>query len=188
MGSSLITQLRRSVGLAWFALLFALLGLVGISHLAPLTGHTLVIIRGASMEPAIPLGSLVAMRSVDPQQVGVGDVITIRADNGVLLTHRVVGAVGSGGERLLQLRGDANASPDAALVPARAVVGGVVLFAPLAGYVLFLLSIPSGVVTCLSLLGLLLLVYWLLEDVELEVRAAERRQGPLVQQPHPRAA
>lgn len=188
MGSGLITQVRRSVGIAWLALLLALLGLVGISHLAPHTGHTLVIIRGASMEPAIPIGSLVAMSPVDAEHVGVGDVITIRADNGVLVTHRVVDAVGSGGDRQLQLKGDANASPDPALVPTRAVVGRIALFAPLAGYVLFLLSIPSGVVMCLSVLGLLLLVYWLLEDAEVAARAAARRRGLLVPQPYPRAS
>ena len=176
MASGWITHLRRAVALAWFVSLFALLGLVGVGHLAPHTGHTLVIIRGASMEPAIPLGSLVAIQPVDAQLVGVGEVVTIRADNGVLVTHRVVDVLGSGPERQLQLRGDANASADASLVPVRSLVGRVAWFAPVAGYALFLLSVPSGILTFLSLLGALLLLYWLLEDLEVDARRAARRR------------
>jgi signal peptidase I len=112
----------------------------------------------------------------------VGDVVTIRADNGVLVTHRVAGAVEVGGERQLQMRGDANSSPDPASVPAQSVVGRIAWYAPLAGYALFLLSIPSGMLACLSLLGALLLMYWLLEDLELHARAAARRRHLLVRQ------
>jgi len=174
MGTRWITYLRRSIALAWFASLCALLGLALASHVAPHTGHTLLIIRGASMEPAIPLGALVALRSVDSQSVSIGDIVTTRADNGVLVTHRVAEIVDPGAERLLRLRGDANPTPDTALVPAAAVVGRVSSFAPLAGYALFLLSVPSGILACLSMLGALLLAYWLVEDMELAARATKR--------------
>ena len=183
MGTRWIKYLRRSIALAWLTSLCAVLGLVVVSHVAPHTGHTLLIIRGASMEPAIPLGALVAIREVDPQSVGVGDVVTTRADNGVLVTHRVADIVDPGAERLLRLRGDANPTPDAALVPAAAVVGRVSSFTPLAGYALFLLSVPSGILTCLSMLGALLLAYWLVEDMELAARATARRRRLLVPQP-----
>jgi signal peptidase len=181
MSSSWIPRLRRSVAIAWFALLFGLLGLAGISHLAPHAGHTLVIIRGASMAPAIPLGSLVSLVTADPQQIAVGDVVTVRADNGVLVTHRISGLADTGGERHLLMRGDANSSPDPATVPARSVVGRVAWYAPLAGYALFMLSVPSGLLTILSLLVALLLMYWLLEDLELDARAAARRRGLALQ-------
>jgi signal peptidase I len=184
MGSSLLTYLRRFVAFAWFALLVALLGLAALSHAAPHIGHTLMIIRGASMEPAIPLGSLVATRPVDPGDVRVGDVVTVRAKNGALITHRVVSITDSGGASHLRLHGDANHTPDADPVAAGSVVGRVAWSVPVAGYLLFLLTLPTGVLACMSLLGSLLLMYWLLEDIERDALASARRRL-LAQRPSP---
>lgn len=166
MQGSLIRPVRRVVGLVWIVLLGALFALVGASHLAPALGHETFIIRGGSMEPVIPLGSLIAVGRVQPESVAPGDIVTVRSDGGTVVTHRVVSIVGADGERRLQLKGDANESADAGLVPFTALVGRVDVFVPTAGYALFLLSQGSGMLAVMSLLAALLLAYWLLEDAE----------------------
>ncbi len=174
MGTSWIGVLRRSVGLLWAALLCAVLALVALPPLVPATGGTLLIVRGRSMEPSIPLGSLILVRPIDAAAASVGDILTVRFDNGVVVTHRVTRVVDSTAERLFELRGDANETVDASFVPARAVIGRVDFFVPLLGYLLFVLSQPSGGLAAMSFLGMALLAYWLLEDLE---QASLRREG-----------
>jgi signal peptidase I len=172
MGMNWIGGSRRVVGLVWVGLLLALLGLVGVATLAPRLGMTTYIIRGGSMAPAIPLGALVADVPADAAGLAVGDVITVKTPADVVYTHRIVGIDATGPERRFELQGDANPSADPAPVSESAVIGKVSLFAPFVGYILALLSLPTGVISVMSMLGSLLLAYWLLEDLELADREA----------------
>lgn len=161
-------QTRRAVGLLWLVVLVALLAPVVVSHIAPRTGRSIFIIRGASMTPTIPLGSLIAVAPVDPKAIAVGDVITVKGANKVVYTHRVVAINNAIDEPRFVLKGDANDAPDGGLAEVRHIVGRVESFAPVLGYLLALLSTPSGVISAMSMLGCLLLSYWLLEDLERE--------------------
>ncbi len=157
---------RRAVGLIGIALLVALIGFSLFVHVAPLSGRHLFIVGGGSMEPSIPIGSLVVVTPTDAMTVSVGDVVTIRADNGVVVTHRITRVVDLPEGRFFELKGDANQSPDASLVPARAIVGAAQQYVPYAGYAQHFLSRVPGIVAALSILGTLLLTYLLLEMVE----------------------
>jgi signal peptidase len=185
MGIMLIRLVRRTVGLLWVALLFALLGLVGINFLGPRLGYGIFVISGGSMAPAIPLGALVAAESIDTGSLAVGDVVSVRAQNGVVYTHRIVSIDASGPEHQLQLRGDANASPDGAIVPASAVIGRVSVYAPALGFLTALIGLPSGIVSIMSALASLLLAYWLLEDLEHEEQPDTTPQPDPEQVPAP---
>ena len=164
--TSWIGRLRAGLGFAWLALLAALVAVALLPHVVRFSGGDAFVIRGGSMEPTIPLGSLILVQPIDPDAVTVNDVITVRSDNGVVYSHRVSQVIDEGAERRFQLRGDANESPDGRLVPARALIGRVEGHLPLAGYLVALLSVPSGVMSLLSMLGSLLLATWLLEDLE----------------------
>jgi signal peptidase I len=177
MGPSSIRYLRRSIGFIWVVALLALLAVLAVVQLAPHTGRSTFIVRGGSMEPSIPLGSMIAVAPVDPGAVAVGDVVTIRADNGIVLTHRVLAVETQDGAPTFRLKGDANADADPTLVPARALVGRLELTVPLAGYLLAFLSMPSGMLSVLSMLGSLLLAQWLLEDLERTASAGEPAAG-----------
>ena len=184
----LLRQMRRLFGLAWIVLLVALLGLVGINTLGPRFGFQTFVIRGGSMIPAIPLGALVVTQAVDPASLELGQVITIRAANDVVYTHRIVAIDSSGPQLQFQVRGDANATPDAALVPASDVIGRVSFFAPVLGYLTAMLSLPSGIVSILCSLGSLLLIYWLIEDLEDQAKADPKSElDPETRPPNPNA-
>jgi signal peptidase len=107
------------------------------------TGGTLFVVAGGSMEPTIPRGSLVVVRPVGTVP-SVGDAVTLRGPGGTFVTHRVIRMAEIDGVAYLELRGDANAAPDPVLAPASAVVGRVEVVVPHAGRVQLALARPSG--------------------------------------------
>ena len=167
---ALITLTRRTLLAAWVALVGIVLALVLMAHVAGFLGYRVVIIRGSSMAPAIPLGALVFEQTVTPAAIVPGDVVTLALLGAAVVTHRVIGVTNADGRISLETRGDANASPDPALQPATSVTGVVRFFVPLAGFALAFLGIPTGILSILSMLGSLLAAVWLLEDVEADRR------------------
>lgn len=133
-------------------------------QLVPLTGRMLVVISGGSMSPAIPIGSLViAERVAAGDPLAVGDVVTIRLDEGrALVTHRIVRLVDRAGAPWLELRGDANAEPDPVLVPASAVMGRVAATLPEAGRWLRAFTSGPGFLALAGLAGSLYAISLLL--------------------------
>ena len=171
MHLKVISVARRLVGLVGIVLFVALAGFSLVTHVAPLTGQQLFIVGGGSMEPGIPLGSLVIVTRTDARTVVVGDVITVRADNGVVITHRVYHVIDSADGLLFETKGDANQSPDAGLVPARALIGAAKQYVPYAGYAQEFLSTVPGLLAAVSLLGACPLAYLLLEMLSPRVDA-----------------
>src|SRR3989304_9225382 len=82
-----IVLVRRVLIGAWVLVLVGLIGLAVSPRL-----NTTFIIRGGSMEPAIPLGSLVSLDFPPANAIRAGDVVTITAENGGVIPHRVVRA------------------------------------------------------------------------------------------------
>jgi signal peptidase len=171
MSLNLIRLARRIFGLIGTALFAILIAFSLFIHVAPLTGHQLFIITGGSMEPSIPLGSLVIATPIDAMTIAVGDIVTIRADNGIVITHRVGRLVDLPEGRFFELKGDANQSPDGSLVPARAILGEAAQYIPYAGYGQMFLSNLPGLIAIASFFAMLLLVFMLLERLERPVLA-----------------
>jgi signal peptidase len=158
------------------SLVAGVVALVLVAGLGPSLGHQPIIIRGGSMTPAIPLGALVDVTSVQPADLEVGDVVTIKGPNGVLVTHRIAAIVNGPDGLYLQMKGDANATPDAAQVPVSAVTGRVGLVLPWLGYLLYMITTPLGLASIFGLGLSLLLATWLVEDLEESFR--EDRPDP----------
>ena len=177
---AVVGLLVLAIGLARHILSLLLLAAVaGLIALAIFTNlNTALVIRGGSMEPALPLGSLATIEQVDPNDLQAGDIVTVAADNGVLVTHRVTQIVEREGTTYLQLKGDANASTSPDLAPLSAVRGRVTTVLPLAGYLATLLATPSGLVSLLAFLGALLVATWLLEELGWWVEDATGQRRP----------
>ena len=130
-------------GLAWGA--FALVGLAAVLALVVPTviGAERYTILGSSMEPAIPLGSLVVVQPREFDDVRLGAVITYQLESGeaTVATHRVVGEglVGDG-ERILVTQGDANDAADLEPVREPQLRGVLVYSIPLLGWMNVLIS------------------------------------------------
>jgi len=107
----------RSVGLGLgYGVLAVVLLLAAVTILVPrFTGSVPLTVLSGSMEPTLPVGSLVVVRPVEAADVRIGDVVTYlpNPDDPTAVTHRVTGITHrTDGGRTFTLQGDANDAPD----------------------------------------------------------------------------
>lgn len=102
--------------------------------------RSFVVITG-SMEPKIPVGSIIHTQS----QLGykVGDVIAFKNDRDMIITHRIVGIDFNEGT-VYKTKGDANNSVDSTPVPKEKVVGKLYLLVPQVGLLMGFIKTPLG--------------------------------------------
>ena len=76
---------------------------------------TLIMFRTGSMSPTIPAGSVAVVQRVPATEIAVGDVVTVDREGELPVTHRVttISPGASAQERVITMRGDANAADDA---------------------------------------------------------------------------
>ena len=131
------------------------------AYIGPHLGWRVDAVLTGSMAPELKVGSLVFTRSVEPETIAVGDIITFRpAANGqTLITHRVIG-VGRSSSLYFETRGDANPAPDASTVPARNLVGKVSFHTPYWGYATEFLKTPLGFLFALVIPGAVLIAVY----------------------------
>ena len=119
------------------ALWVPLLVLLVLSALPRLTPYDVLVVRGGSMEPTIPLGSAVIVDRAD-RTPRLGAVTTFTDPGGALVTHRIVALDGA----KIVTKGDANQARDVTERAPSDVVGTVVVGIPFLGYVLYTLRLP----------------------------------------------
>lgn len=116
--------------LVWTAVMFAF-------------GLTPLVFTSGSMSPAIAAGDLAFAKTIEADQIGVGDVVSVENARGVRVTHRVVSVDPTDDGAVLSLKGDANATPDAEAYNVTSVER-VWFSVPKAGYVVNAASSPIG--------------------------------------------
>lgn len=141
----LIRLYKPLIDVAFLVLVVAAL----VMLVAPrLLATDLLIVLSQSMEPTLPMGSLVFMREVEPSDVQVGDMITFKMagpdGSPSLVTHRVIEVMGSGIAMRFRTKGDAVEDPDQELVKAMDLVGRVAFSLPWAGYFISFIRTPIG--------------------------------------------
>ncbi len=169
----ILTITRRFILAIWLCLIALVVAAVVVAHAAPMLGYRPVIIQGPSMSPTIPVGALIFESRVPVGEVKPGDVVTFTTPTGTVITHRVVSFTQVDGNLQFETKGDANPAPDPGLHSANAINGVVRLSIPMAGFLLAYLTLPSGILSIVSMLGSLLVALWLLEDL-----AKDRQEAP----------
>jgi signal peptidase len=133
---SLWSYLR--IGLTW-GVVSLVAGVGAVTLVVPaLTGSTPLAVLSPSMEPTLPVGTLVVVQPSAPQDVRLGDVITyqLKAGDPTLVTHRVVEVRSiSTGEFEFLTKGDANGAVDATVVTEGQLKGKAWYSVPLVGFV-----------------------------------------------------
>ena len=134
--------------------------LVVIAALVPVTvprffGYEIVNVISGSMEPEIPVGSIVYVKQIDPVGIEEGEII-LYASEGSEILHRVVS--NHQVEGYLVTKGDANEQEDIKEVQYATVRGRVEKHYPVIGQLMMILSNTLGKVLllCLALCGGLL--------------------------------
>ena len=154
--------------LAVAALAFLLAGIriVGFTPYAVLSG---------CMEPAFHVGSLIYVKSVDPEDIKVGDAITFRlSGEDTAATHRVIEIDRE--NQCFYTKGDANETPDASPVPYSSVLGRAVFTVPKLGLFSSWLSSAQGKYAAISGVGLLLLLI-ILPEILFKDGKGKTKQG-----------
>ena len=135
------TRTSRACGwvgrvVAWVVILAAL-GVLLVAIVVPrVTGATPYAVLTGSMRPSLPEGTLVVVRPMPPESIGIGSVITYQLKSGqpAVVTHRVVAqAIDGSGARILRTRGDANDVADPGWVKPVQVKGEVWYAVPQVG-------------------------------------------------------
>lgn len=129
-------------------ILVATLAAAALMALPPAIGWEQRTVLTGSMEPEIPVGSMIYVAPADPAELAEGDVVTFENEGGDIVAHRVESNRAVEGE--LITKGDANEGEDLAPVPYSAVRGKVVLAVPYLGDVLGALASPVGKVYLLA--------------------------------------
>jgi signal peptidase I len=120
-----------------------------------LMGYEIYDVVSGSMEPELPVGSVVYVEPTAPEDLAVGDIAAYSSGDSVI-THRVTQNRLVEGE--IYTQGDANAAEDFTPVPYDQVIGRVQYHLPLLGNLLFLYGSVLGKIYALAfaLCGLLL--------------------------------
>ena len=109
--------------------LFAFVQVVNKGYVSIL-GYSFFKVTTGSMEPTIPVGSLILTQDVPIDTVEMNDIVSFFSKeaymNGRIITHRVIAKETSGtGQVLLTTRGDANTSTDIHRVDSENLIGKV---------------------------------------------------------------
>lgn len=167
----------------WNAVLGLLIAVAAVLAIAfmgvRLVGLTPYAVLSGSMEPELPVGSLVYVREVDPSDVAVGDVITFKLDSGTLVTHEVYEIDADAHEfrthGIANVDSQGNISPDATPVSWSSLVGRVVTCVPLLGYVNVFITQPPGIFIAVSGVAVVAAVSIAIELMEM--RGQDKRAG-----------
>lgn len=149
-------------------IIMVLLALVAAVLLLPkLFGvQTLAVISG-SMEPGIPVGSIVFTQEVgEPEKLEEGDVITYVLGSGTYVTHRITENHIEKQEVIT--KGDANEAEDASPVSYTQILGKCLFHLPLLGYISIYVKTPIGIAVICGIIILLILLNFLPEIFEKE--------------------
>lgn len=98
-----------------------------------LGGYSLFRVVTGSMEPTIPVGSVLIARETPIREIQPGDIVTYRSrESGmfdVIITHRVLSVYeGADGKMYLETKGDANPYADGDYVDENYLIGKVVFY------------------------------------------------------------
>lgn len=124
------------VVVVWTVIAVVLLAITVAVFIPRLAGATPYTVLTDSMRPTLPPGTLVVVKPVAIDHIGIGDIVTYQLKSGqpAVVTHRVVSlGFNAKHERILQTKGDANKSADPKGVVAGQVRGRVWYAVPLLG-------------------------------------------------------
>ena len=133
---------------AAFILLTSRVSVFGIQSMVVLTG---------SMEPTIPVGSIVFIKADQNYQEKA--IITFTNKAGTTVTHRLVEKTDSSGNMMFRTKGDANEQPDSELVSPRDVLGKSILFIPYLGRMTQFLKTTPGFIGLIVVPALIFIGY-----------------------------
>ncbi len=114
-----------------------------------LFGFQMFTVTSGSMEPQLPVGSLLYITPASIANIKTGDVITFLSNEKTVVTHRVTEIITETDNKgnivtKYRTKGDANSYTDNKLVHEKNVIGTPAVVIPLLGYISYYLQRPPG--------------------------------------------
>ncbi len=122
-------------------ILLAVIGMSLILTVPKLFGYEMYNVVSGSMEPEIPVGSLIVVGPAQPEDVAEGEIIAFQSGDSVV-THRVVQNKKLEGEIIT--KGDANEKEDVNPVPYQGLIGRVEKHFPYMGQYMLIFTTNIG--------------------------------------------
>lgn len=140
-------------------------------------GFQIYSVISGSMEPSIPVGSLVYIGSAEPEDIQEGDVIAFYGsqDSASIITHRVVENRVFMGEFVT--KGDANQQKDMNPIPYADFIGRVERSFPRVGVLAELLTSPVGKASAGGLIVAAVLLHLLANLLDSKPKTGEKAAG-----------
>ena len=155
-----------------FVIAFAGVRLAGLTPYAVLSG---------SMEPELPVGSLIYVREVDPATIEVGDAVTFVNDSGQVVTHQAFevdeATLEIGTQGINNRSTDGEILHDAEPVSFDRVLGVPVACVPYLGYVNAWVTSAPGILVIIALAIAIIALPWLFDLLRGGGRDARRADG-----------
>jgi len=123
-------------------------------------GKSMAVLSG-SMEPKIPVGSIVCTKAIEFDELKIGDVISYQVNQDVIVTHRI-NSIDRAKEEVVT-KGDANNAVDGAPVTKDQIMGKVLYHLPYIGYISIYIKTPKGIMVVCGIVTLLILFNFLPE-------------------------
>jgi signal peptidase len=137
-------------GMSWILklFLFIVLPLVVFTLITSKTDkvasiRSFVVLTG-SMEPTVPVGSIVYSQKSSTNAYDPGDIISFKNKNDLTVTHRIAGKKNSKSGMMYQTKGDANNVTDTDSLPEDKVIGKVIFQVPYVGRIINFVKTPMG--------------------------------------------
>lgn len=129
--------------------------IVGVIMLSKIYNISYFTVNTGSMEPTLPVGSVIVTQAV--HTISVGEIISF-ISNGAVVTHRVVDVRQLGSNLAYQTKGDANEHADSGVVFAHSIIGKVRWHIPYVGKLVFFSKTLPGYFLLIVLPALYLLI------------------------------
>jgi signal peptidase I len=138
-------------------------------------GYKPMVVLTGSMAPEINPGDVIIGKGVNAKNIRIGDIITYKISDEMLITHRVIEVVDKQGRQAFKTKGDANNVDDNNLITEEQLVGRYSFRIPYAGYVSNFARSTYGFVL-LILVPIALLIYDQLKNVLSELKEEKHKK------------
>ena len=142
-------------------IIVVLILVAGVLYVPRFFGYENFAVISGSMEPNMPVGSIVYASPEEFNDIKVNDVISFKVNSETMVTHRVV-EIDKENQSFIT-KGDANDVNDAAPVNYSQVIGVVKMCIPFLGYITMYIRTPLGIAVLFGIVFVILFLNFLPE-------------------------
>jgi signal peptidase len=176
----------KVLNIAFFALVIGVIAFIAYSAITntnkknnfSLFGYSVYTVLTASMVPEFDINSLILVKEVPEEQLGVGDIITFypAQDNVTVLTHRITRVESEDGQPVYYTQGDANNVEDPNPVKYASIIGVTVFWIDNLGGFLLKLRTPVGIAWIVGITLFLLILTHIIETMAKQKAKKKRKK------------